>query len=276
MSSWRGVEEHRSGLAGIFAVCGFVLGNKLQDLIFPVATTKQSPPSLQQLLIQGRPLTVGTVHDAAGLSKVRSLRRGTRGLGGLDVLEARLDSLNPSGLKLPPEWPLPVIATARHPREGGAGNLPDSVRGRLLGEAASWASAVDLELRSARRLSSVIATVHQHGRTLILSHHDFAATPGVAMLKKLARRAAGEGADLFKVATFLRDRGDLMRLIEFQTAEVGVPVVAMGMGPAGRFSRMVLAGFGAPLCYGWLGSPQVPGQWPALELPGLLAGLMPS
>lgn len=125
-------------------------------------------------------------------------------------------------------------------------------------------------------MPSVIATVHQHGRILIVSHHDFAATPSVATLKKLARRAAAEGADLFKVATFLRDRDDLMRLIEFQTAEAGVPVVAMGMGPAGRFSRIVLAGFGAPLCYGWLGTPQVPGQWPALELPGLLAGLMPS
>ncbi len=266
--------EHRMGSLGVFAVCEFVCANKLRDPFFPVATNKQSSPSLQHLLLQGRPLIVGTVHDAAGLAKVKSLKSGAA--HGLDVLEARLDVLNPGGLKLPSGWPLPVIATARHPREGGEGNLPASVRRMLLEDAACWASAVDLELRSASQLPSVIATAHQHGRTLILSHHDFAATPSVATLKKLARRAAEEGADLFKVATFLRDRADLIKLIEFQAAGVGVPLVTMGMGPAGRFSRMVLAGFGAPLCYGWLGSPQVPGQWPALELPGLLAGLMPS
>jgi len=58
--------------------------------------------------------------------------------------------------------------------------------------------------------------------------------------------------------------------------ELPIPVTTMGMGPAGRFSRLVLSGFGAPLCYGWLGKPQVPGQWPALELAGLLAGMLPS
>jgi 3-dehydroquinate dehydratase-1 len=97
----------------------------------------------------------------------------------------------------------------------------------------------------------------------------------MASLKKLAARAADHGADLFKVAVRLQDMTDLQTLIEFQAAETKIPVTTMGMGPAGRFSRLVLCGFGAPLCYGWLGKPQVPGQWPALELAGLLAGVLP-
>ena len=191
----------------------------------------------------------------------------------LDLLEVRLDSVSLRGL--PDAWPLPVIATARHPDEGGKGDLSKERRQFFLEQALPWASALDIELRSALEMSRVIASAHQFGRTVILSHHDFAATPSLATLKKLAARAADQGADLFKVATQLGDQGDLLRLIEFQLGERKIPVTTMGMGSAGRFSRLVLCGFGAPLCYGWLGKPQVPGQWPALELASLLAGALP-
>lgn len=193
---------------------------------------------------------------------------------GVDLLEVRLDCLH--GVDLPRAWPLPVIATARHPDEGGSGRLSGERRAGLLREAFSWAAAVDVELRSARALAPVIAGAHQHGRTVILSHHDFKATPSLRSLRTLASKAAASGADLFKVATLLRDRSDLVRLIEFQAGKSPVPVVAMGMGAAGRFSRLVLGGFGAPLCYGWLGKPQVPGQWPAEELRSLLTGVLPA
>jgi len=227
--------------------------------------------SLQKLLSRGGALVVGTVHDRAGLRLVKFPYSRLRGI---DVLEVRLDSVGewnpPSGLSLP------LIATARHPGEGGGGNLPVSERRRLLQESLPWASALDIELRSAHALADVVAQAHQLGRTLILSHHDFKATPSPAVLKNLADRAADQGADLFKVATFLRDPRDLQRLIGLQLSAAKVPVVAMGMGGAGRFSRIVLSGFGSPLCYGWLGRPQVPGQWPALRLRELLAEVMPS
>ncbi len=234
-------------------------------------TSSSNTSSLQQLLSQERPLVVGTLHDAAGIRVMKSFS--ARRPSGVDVLEARLDSIK--GEILPARFPLPVIATARHPAEGGAGNLSQARRRHLLQEALEWASAIDLELRSAGSLVSLVAEAHQHGRTVILSHHDFSRTPTLSALKKLSAKAADSGADLFKVATMLRDRSDLQRLIEFQMEAGKVPVVTMGMGPAGRFSRLVLCGFGAPLCYGWLGKPQVPGQWPALSLRGLLDEILP-
>lgn len=227
--------------------------------------------SLQEMIRDGRPLVVGTVHEKSGLQRIR---RGGATLRGLDLIEVRLDCLD--GLALPTAWPLPVIATARHPGEGGSGALSAPARARLLGQAIPWASAIDVELRSCRALAPVIARAHQHGRTVILSHHDFRATPALKSLRRLADRAAAAGADLFKLATLVRDRGDLLRLIEFQAGKAPVPVVAMGMGSAGRFSRLVLGGFGAPLCYGWLGKPQVPGQWPAADLRALLRGILPA
>ena len=231
--------------------------------------------SLQHLLSLGRPLVVGTLHEPSGIKLLKKVFASSERPSKLpvDLLEARLDSL--SIRNLPEVWSHPVIATARHPDEGGTGGLSPSSRGRLLEEALPWASALDIELRSARDLAGVITAAHQYGRTVILSHHDFSATPSLADLKKLAIRAADQGGDLFKVATHLENQRDLQRLIELQMSDTTIPVTTMGMGRAGRFSRLVLCGFGAPLCYGWLGKPQVAGQWPALELTALLAGVLP-
>ena len=247
---------------------------------FPRVTIKpRQTLSLHHLLSLGRPLAVGTLHNAAGVKVLKTLNGKLtactrRKIIPLDLLEARLDSVSIG--TLPTAWPLPVIATARHPEEGGKRNLSVKRRSSLLQEAIPWASALDIELRSAREMAPVIASAHQNGRTVILSHHDFVTTPTLANLKKLASRAADEGADIFKVATQLGNQSDLLRLIEFQMSEQKIPVTTMGMGVAGRFSRIVLCGFGAPLCYGWLGTPQVSGQWPALELAGLLAGVLPA
>ena len=233
--------------------------------------------SFHSFLQIGRTLVVGTIHEQSGL-RVLSKLCGKKATG-IDLLEARLDSLpinfTPSlSSQLPVD--LPMIATARHPGEGGVGNLSLAQRRSLLEESLPWASAIDVELRSAKSLSSLIATAHQHGRTVILSHHNFTSTPPLASLKELSSRASDLGADLFKVATLLRNPADLQRLIALQTAKTPLPVTAMGMGPAGRFSRIVLSGFGAPLCYGWLGKPQVSGQWPALELAGGLSEVLPA
>lgn len=247
-------------------------GSSLATLKATLKTSRSLHRGLHRLLSEGDPLIVGTLHEATGLRSVSSGKSAS--LVGIDVLEARLDHL--LGSRLPATWPLPVIATARHPSEGGAGNLPLTIRRRLLVEALEWADGVDVELRSARSLAPVIAAAHQRGATVILSHHDFRTTPSLASLRALAMRAADQGADLFKVAVTLGNPSDLSRLIEFQRSVSPIPVATMGMGPAGRFSRLVLAGFGSPLCYGWLGKPQVPGQWPALGLRAMFDQVLPS
>ena len=247
-------------------------GGENKKTITRVKTIRRHIPSLQSLLREGSPLVVGTLHDKAGAKFLTKALSRRSLLQGVDLFEVRLDSFPLQSL--PEGWPLPVIATARHPEEGGVGNLSQSKREVLLEGALPWASALDIELRSARLMAPVIAKAHQQGKTLILSHHDFAATPTLPMLKKLASKAAAHGADLFKVATMLRDRRDLQRLVDLQLSRTEVPVIAMGMGAAGRFSRIVLAGFGTPLCYGWLGNPLVAGQWPALEIRGILGEVL--
>jgi len=251
-----------------------MMGKETTDVFTRVSTMRRQILSLQPFLGRGGTLVVGTLHDQKGMSFIKKAEKRISLLTGIDVLEVRLDSFPLT--VIPTRWLRPVIVTARHPAEGGVGNLSQSRRRELLECALPWASALDVELRSAAAMSSLIAGTHQQGKTLILSHHDFAATPTLSMLKKLASKAADQGADLFKVATLLRDHHDLQRLLDLQSSNTPIPIVAMGMGAAGRFSRIVLAGFGTPLCYGWLGSPQVSGQWPALELRGILNQILPS
>lgn len=110
--------------------------------------------------------------------------------------------------------------------------------------------------------------------TRVISFHDFAKTPNLPALRKIVRSAVASGADTVKIATYLRGPADLAVLLQLQ-ATTKAPLATMGMGPLGRVSRLVLAAAGSRLNYGYLDRPQVPGQWPAVELRDLLRRVLP-
>ena len=206
-------------------------------------------------------LIVGTVHTLAGLRKAARIRRGA----GIDLVEVRLDCLGARRA-----WPadilrdigLPIILTARHPREGGSGGLSAALRGELLEEFLPLASWVDVELRSKSELAHVLGRARTRRFATILSFHDFVRTPGQAKLTGLQRDAARLGADICKIAVQVRSASDLVRLLLTQAQAKG-RLATMGMGPFGKVSRLVLPLAGSCLAYGFLDRAQVPGQWPA-------------
>jgi 3-dehydroquinate dehydratase-1 len=108
----------------------------------------------------------------------------------------------------------------------------------------------------------------------VVSFHDFRRTPDLPRLREVVRKSARAGADIVKIATYLRDAKDLVALLILQ-AGTKVPLATMGMGPLGKVSRLVLAATGSRLNYGYLDKPQVEGQWPALELARRLGEVMP-
>lgn len=201
---------------------------------------------------------VGVVHSGACLKLVAQKK--LKLLKKIDFLEVRLDSLVDQ--ELPKIWPLPVIATARHPREGGQGNLALKQRRSLLEEALSWSVALDVEFRSRKELASTIVQAEKMKRAVIFSFHDFQSVPSVARLEKMAFQAQEEGAALFKVAATIQSFEELKRLWIFQcTTECRIPIATMGMGEGGEVSRLILGASGSALNYGWLSRPQVSGQW---------------
>lgn len=221
--------------------------------------------------MQQKTSIVAILHSPSCLKRLAYKSNKLLQKSGIDFLEARLDSL-PQTL-LPNKWPLPVIATARHPAEGGKNNLSLNRRRQLLEQALPWSSGIDVEVRSAKQLSSTIARAHEEGKFVIGSFHDFKTVPPLLRLQELALRAHDSGADILKIAVTVNDCSDLLRLVTFQQSEKIVPVATMGMGKEGLVSRLVLPSFGSVLSYGWFAKPQVRGQCSANQLVCLISKL---
>jgi 3-dehydroquinate dehydratase-1 len=183
-----------------------------------------------------------------------------------DFFELRLDALSP--ITAPDEKNIsrlraPLIITARDPREGGVGNLPVEKRRELLLRFLPRAEYVDLELQSMRQFKSLLNEARKRRVRLILSYHNFKATPSSRSLCARAKRAKMLRADIFKVATRTDTPAALSQLIEFLTNNrILLPISAMGIGKLGAISRLLLARCGSVLNYASLGKPSVEGQLP--------------
>jgi len=211
-----------------------------------------------------RPEIVASAHNFAGLGAACRLRPDQ-----VDYVELRLDSLcgRKKALRAAiSKLRVPVLLTARHPAEGGSTTPSASGRRLLLAEFLPVASALDIELRSARSFQGLLREAEDRGVRKIVSYHNFSATPNLSRLRNIISQAAQQRADIIKVATFLRGPRDLAVLLQLQASAGGAPLATMGMGPMGRVSRLALAAAGSRLVYGYLDRAQVPGQWPAVEL----------
>jgi 3-dehydroquinate dehydratase-1 len=132
---------------------------------------------------------------------------------------------------------------------------------------------VDIELRSAMEMKPIVEKAHARSVQVIGSFHDFQATPSDEILRGAISFAQPAGLDGVKIATFLNSSADLTRLIQITSEPHRLRLSAMGMGPLGRVSRLVLAKCGSLLNYGYIGESNAPGQWPAARLKELLSEL---
>jgi 3-dehydroquinate dehydratase I len=228
--------------------------------------------------ILSHPGTVGTVHCKESIRAAALLKPGE-----CDWLELRVDNFfgkTESLLEAAAAMRLPRIVTVRHPSEGGAAldvtpAITPAQRRGLYEDFLPLVTLADIELRQAAKMKSVIASARAAGVGIILSHHDFARTPSLKALRELARRARGEGADVFKVAAMANTLGDLARLLDFLGSEKpGMEFAVMGMGRFGKISRLTLAAGGSCLNYGYLGKPNASGQWPAPILKARISELL--
>jgi len=103
------------------------------------------------------------------------------------------------------------------------------------------------------------------GKTIIVSEHDFSATPDDAALGSIVERAVRQGADIVKIATMAKSRADVVRLLRF-TETCTVPVVTIAMSAIGTVSRVIAPLFGSLFTYGYITRPVAPGQLPVERL----------
>ncbi len=194
-----------------------------------------------------RPCVVGVIASRADLGRALRMRKPP------DLFELRLDRLAGIVDQLENKLPMlraPLIVTARHPQEGGAKNLSLRQQRDLLTRFLSHADYVDLELRSASALRSLLTLAKQKKVRRILSFHNFKSTPPPRILVVKARMAKAFGANIFKVATRTDTPVQLARLLDFiAKKDVDLSVSAMGIGKLGAISRVLLARAGSALVY---------------------------
>jgi 3-dehydroquinate dehydratase-1 len=217
------------------------------------------------------PNTVAPVADRQTLEHIPS----TDLIDACDIVEFRLDSLaqhlSPALAALQ-NCPLPTIATARHPDEGGENNLSLASRIDLLHAALPYSSVLDIEIRTLAEAQSLVTEAHRHDICILGSFHDFDKTPSETELQKQAQTAIDLGANALKFAARLHSIDDLFRLIRtLETMRPTIPISVMGMGPMGKISRLLAAQCGSFLNYGFLLQSNAPGQWPVAELKRLIA-----
>src|SRR5262249_1748271 len=169
----------------------------------------------------------------------------------------------------------PIVFTARAAAEGGRA-LPGELRAELYRLALPRVDAIDVEIASTTLAAELVPRARAAGRFVILSAHDFAATPAREWLLGRVERARALGADLAQIATPAATAEELRTLLEVTLAARPGGVVTLAMGPLGPLSRLVLPAAGSLLTYGAAGRGTAPGQLPVGELAALVARLFPS
>ncbi|MHB8056113.1 MAG: type I 3-dehydroquinate dehydratase, partial [Candidatus Aminicenantales bacterium] len=113
---------------------------------------------------------------------------------------------------------------------------------------AAGAAYIDVEIETASAdLERIARAVRARNCLLIVSFHNMKQTPARAVLEDIRRRGFEAGADIVKIACQSggpADNARLLGLLDFPR-----PVIAIGLGPAGKITRLAAPLFGAPFTY---------------------------
>lgn len=176
---------------------------------------------------------------------------------------------------------VPIIFTLRAQEEGGATPLAPEVRSATIHDLlrTRLVDLVDIELFNGPRFIEPIANVaHGHGVTVILSYHDFKATPSVEFLVSKIAEMVRQGADIAKVACMPQEPGDVLRLLQAtliaRQTFPSMPLITMSMGKLGVVSRVAGGLFGSDLSFAVGQVASAPGQVPIAELRTMIDGLL--
>jgi 3-dehydroquinate dehydratase type I len=174
------------------------------------------------------------------------------------LAEIRLDraGLSESEIKQLFSQKKELIATCRP-----AGLSQAQRKAKLLQAIQAGAAFVDVELDSSPAFIEAIrgAAKRRHCK-LIISYHNFKSTPPRNALLKVIDRCLALGADVPKIACFVRrfkDNALLLGLLNYRR-----PLIVLGMGEKGTITRLIAPLMGSVFTYACLykGKETAPGQ----------------
>jgi len=160
----------------------------------------------------------------------------------------------------------PMILTFRTQAEGGSKPTSDADYAALYATLlrGGFTQLIDVEMfRDPERVAALVAQAHTAGVKVVMSSHDFLATPAREEIVARLLRQEAMGADVLKIAVMPRDAGDVLALLD-ATWQVrqrsSKPLLTMSMGGTGVVSRLAGETFGQALTFGMIGTPSAPGQ----------------
>jgi 3-dehydroquinate dehydratase-1 len=210
--------------------------------------------------VRHRPTLIAPITDRTPLAAIRRAKA-----AGLRLVEARVDlfarrDVDRAGAVVARAAKLlPVLVTIRSSAEGGTWRGDDAGRLELYRALMPLASAVDVEL-DARIRPHVVRSAREQGLTVVLSHHDFRATPSAAKLDRVVARGMKAGADVTKIAAHVPDDDACARLAALFARHPEASLVVIGMGEHGRKTRVLFPALGSLFTFTALGRATAPGQ----------------
>lgn len=164
---------------------------------------------------------------------------------------------------------LAVIFTLRAKDEGGAQQIPPSVRRLLIDSVlrSNTIDIVDLELANEPDfLSALMSAAHGSGVRVLLAMHDFQQTPASEMLSGQIRAMRDRGAAIAKLAVMPRSEEDVLRLLgvtmRARREFPDLPLCTMSMGRLGTVTRVAGFLYGSDMAFAVGKEASAPGQIP--------------
>lgn len=231
-----------------------------------------------------RPLIAATLFRGDNL--IHAARKASR--LGADFIEVRMDSFPPKergGLgallkKIKKSVPLPIIATARSPKEQEPRKelfrLDAQERRALLEAVLPLVEMIDVELSSKEINASLVKQAHRLGKKAILSYHDFHSMPSEEKIQRLAQEFKSLSGDIFKVAATPKNELDIGKFLSLCSSLNQMERIFIAMGRTGALSRIAGFSFGSCLTYGHINKKIVPGQISVRKLVELCKLFYPS
>ena len=192
-----------------------------------------------------------------------------------DLVELRLDLIPKADLETLVRFsPVPVIATVRSRREGGAGNgrIRETVS-LLLRALEAGAACVDVEMALPGEVRREMIRMAGPER-VILSRHIMDRTPSSHILSRILERMAALRPAVIKIVCYAYAPEDNQRVLALipRARSMGLGISAFCMGRTGAMSRLRSLRMGATLGYAALSIAEATadGQIPIQDMRRLL------
>jgi 3-dehydroquinate dehydratase-1 len=222
--------------------------------------TTASSTGIRGLLAEGVPLIAASFTDRTSDGDLALSRK-----EGLDIAEVRIDRFSTREVdqvvrEVKRFAKFPTIGTIRIAAEGGEWTGSETERLALFEAIAPEVDAIDIELAASEIRDKVIRLAKDHGKAVIVSHHDFLSTPTAIELVAMTDQAKAAGADLVKLSMTAQTAEDVRRLASFTIENCRKGLIVIAMGPLGSVSRVFFPALGSRITYAFVDGQPISGQ----------------